>query len=428
MLIRLSPQINANIDSNPYVYKCFKEFTNFLAESVTSSLELIASRIQNVKTATDDTPVKYSTFVANDQIEGAVIVLPSLLPLINSPLLLDNLCHAPLAFGISKVLVHLQSMMSSDWDNIRRLLFVLLEAFSRNTKLLLHQKQQKVVIRALLPSLIQWVNAENGNIRVLCMKISSDILMTVFHCMSGKLEEQLDTENLEELSRDVRVFIENELLPLYKIIIKQEEPVPQYALKILCAALDYDESYVHSILRYKMLRDIIRCLYTRTRVGEGEMSVSTHAAKVLCHIVKHSETDIKDLHRLDVSNQLCKAILSALREGVESSYDPLVDILYAVLDHANRIVIDNKGGEGSSGNLVSDLYVLEVKESCEDFLALDFLDALKQLMQTGWTKRRPVREYVGDDEDDDEYRYCRTAGKCVKILENIFGNKLKYGK
>ena len=424
LLLRLSPQISANIDVNPYVYKCFKEFTNFLAKSVTSSLELIASRIQNVKTATDDSPVRYSTFVANDQIEGAVVILPSLLSLINSPLLLENLCHAPLAINISKVLLHLQSMMSDEWDDIRRVLFVLLEAFSHNAKLLLHPGQQRVVVRALLPSLVQWLDSSNGNIRVLFMKISCDILMTLFQGISGKFEDQLEDENVEELSHGVRVFIENEMLPMYKIIIKQEEPVPQYALKILCAALDYDRGYVHAILEYNLLRDVIRCLYTRTRVGEGEMSVSTHAAKVLCHIVKDGEAKIEDLHRLDVSNQLCKAILSALREGVEPSYDPLVDVLYVILKHANQIVAGNARGN-SSGNLVSDLHVLEVKESCEDFLALDFLDALKQLIQNGRNKRR---DYIDDDDDDDEYHYSRMASKCMSLLEDIFGNRLKYGK
>ena len=215
LLLRLSPQISANIDVNPYVYKCFKEFTNFLAESVTSSLELIAS--SNVKTATDDSPVRYSTFVANDQIEGAVVILPSLLSLINSPLLLENLCHAPLAI---KVLLHLQSMMSDEWDDIRRVLFVLLEAFSHNAKLLLHPGQQRVVVRALLPSLVQWLDSSNGNIRVLFMKISCDILMTLFQGIC-KFEDQLEDENVEELSHGVRVFIENEMLPMYKIIINR---------------------------------------------------------------------------------------------------------------------------------------------------------------------------------------------------------------
>ena len=62
-------------------------------------------------------------------------------------------------------------------------------------------------------------------------------------------------------------------------------------------------------------------LYKNT-CGEGEMSVSTHAAKVLFHLVKGGSVKMKDLHRLDVSNQLCKAILSALREGVKASYNP----------------------------------------------------------------------------------------------------------
>ena len=61
-------------------------------------------------------------------------------------------------------------MMTEEWDDIRKILFVLLEAFSHNPNLLLHEKQRSIVIRSLLPSLIQWLDASNGNIRVLCMK------------------------------------------------------------------------------------------------------------------------------------------------------------------------------------------------------------------------------------------------------------------
>ena len=65
--------------------------------------------------------------------------------------------RSSLALGISQVLQHLQSMMTEEWDDIRRILFVLLEAFSHNPNLLLHEKQRSIVIRALLPSLIQWL-------------------------------------------------------------------------------------------------------------------------------------------------------------------------------------------------------------------------------------------------------------------------------
>ena len=128
----------------------FEEVTNFLAESVTTSLELIAARIKNVKATNRDSPVQYSTFVANDQVERSIVILPSMLTLINSPLLLDNLCKAPLALGISQVLQHLQSMMTEEWDDIRKILFVLLEAFSHNPNLLLHEKQRSIVIRCFV--------------------------------------------------------------------------------------------------------------------------------------------------------------------------------------------------------------------------------------------------------------------------------------
>ena len=112
ILQRLSPKILGNVEKNPYVYNSFEEVTNFLAESVTISLELIAARIKNVKATNRDSPVQYSTFVANDQVERSIVILPSMLTLINSPLLLDNLCKALLALGISQVLQHLQSMMT----------------------------------------------------------------------------------------------------------------------------------------------------------------------------------------------------------------------------------------------------------------------------------------------------------------------------
>ena len=37
--------------------------------------------------------------------------------------------------------------------------------------------------------------------------------MTLFQGISGKFEDQLEDENVEELSHGVRVFIENEMLP-----------------------------------------------------------------------------------------------------------------------------------------------------------------------------------------------------------------------
>ena len=120
--------------------------------------------------------------------------------------------------------------MTEEWDDIRKILFVLLEAFSHNPNLLLHEKQRSIVIRSLLPSLIQWLDATNGNIRVLCMKISCDILITVFHAIGGKFELRLSQKHMMSCLGAMK-FIGEKLLPLYKMIVKQEEPVPQYALK-----------------------------------------------------------------------------------------------------------------------------------------------------------------------------------------------------
>ena len=116
--------------------------------------------------------------------------------------------------------------------------------------------------------------------------------------------------------------------------------------------------------------------------------------------------------------------MSALREGVKASYNSLVDVLHAILLHAHESVSAAPAHSSPSGHLVSELQILEEKESCEDFIALDFLDALKQLIQLGRGERRSGRDF----DDDVTHHYGRTAGKCLSLLEKIFGNKLKYGK
>ena len=75
------------------------------------------------------------------------------------------------------------------------------------------------------------------------MKISCDILMTLFQGISGKFEDQLEDENVEELSHGVRVFIENEMLPMYKIIIKQNSYVRFYLIMADTDSIHWNTDY-----------------------------------------------------------------------------------------------------------------------------------------------------------------------------------------
>ena len=190
-----------------------------------------------------------------------------------------------------------------------------------------------------------------------------------------------------------------DLFPSLKSLIRQEEPIPQYALKMLYRILNYDKGFVEAVYNFDLSKEIVRCLYTRTRVGEGEMSVSTHAAKVLECVVGDDHSKIMVLHRFDIVNQICKAVLSAVREGVESSYEPLVHMVFVILDHA-RSLVQNK----DSGVSVED-----VREMCEDFIAVDFMEAIKQLTQHSLSRvaESPLRSH---------------GNRSLSLLEELFPN------
>merc|ERR1711991_528476 len=103
-------------------------------------------------------------------------------------------------------------------------------------------------------------------------------------------------------------------------MLRLQEPIPQYAFKLLDSVLRYDVTIVRSIYDNHLVGEVVRSIHTRRNHGEGKFSISSYAAKVLVYIVEFKETNMMELHQLDISNRVCKVILAAVREGVYSSY------------------------------------------------------------------------------------------------------------
>eukprot|EP00505_MAST-04D_sp_SCG-Rhode-Island_P000991 Stramenopile-MAST_4_protein_991 len=399
-LERVALHIRGSDNTSQYLRDCLNNLLYFLANATTDSLEHISKRVANICSSSpsvDKTGIRYETFIANDGIEAAFVVLPALLPLMQSKLMVQFLNHSPLALGLFEALSHLRPFTSEKWNELREILFVILETFSKNSLLILHPNQSSVVVSQLLPYLIKELEIPNGNTRILCMKMCFDLLTCLFdglrHAASNS---EPPNESLISLLSD---FLEVDLFPSLTSLIRQEEPIPQYALKMLYRILNYDKGYIEAVYNFDLSKEIVRCLYTRTRVGEGEMSVSTHAAKVLECVVEDDQSKITLLHRFDIVNQICKAVLSAVREGVESSYEPLVHMVFVILDHAHSLVQNKDSG----------VSVDDVRETCEDFIAVDFMEAIKQLTQHGLQRaaESPLRSY---------------GNRSLSLLQELFPN------
>ena len=110
-----------------------------------------------------------------------------------------------------------------------------------------------------------------------------------------------------------------------------------------------------------------------------------------------------ELHQLDISNRVCKAILAAVREGVYSSYISLLTILQSILVHASSLQED--AGFSSEYR--------DVCDSCEDFIASGFTEALRQLVK------------VGRKSFADSALVQNISRNCLDLLHNLFEDRLE---
>eukprot|EP00945_MAST-04E_sp_MAST-4E-sp1_P000427 g427.t1 len=300
--------------------------------------------------------------------------------------------------SLSRLLRYIINLSSKEWSELQELIFSILEVYSKNPELVGNKEQYADLFCVLLPCILQWIEAPNGNIRILSIKITYDILTSVFEA-----ERYTRSADDSGLSQYVKTFMVDGLLPLYKPMLRHQEPIPQYALKLLHRVLRYDLTIARSVYENKLVGEVVRSVHTRGSTGEGTFSISAHAANALVYIVNYKETNMMDLHELDIANRICKAILSAVREGVDSSYVPLLSILQSILVHACSLQ--------KTFNNVSSEY-RDVCDACEDFLASDFVEALKQLVKVG------RKSFV-------DSALVQDIGKnCLELLQELFEGRL----
>ena len=389
-----------------YVHECLNSLLSFFAYISSRCLDLLSERIHSIhlgistldRHENSPSQIRYDVFKSSENVESALVILPTLIPLLNSKLLVSLFPHSTLVKSLSRLLRYIINLSSKEWSELQELIFSILEVYSKNPELVGNKEQYADLFCVLLPCILQWIEAPNGNIRILSIKITYDILTSVFEA-----ERYTRSADDSGLSQYVKTFMVDGLLPLYKPMLRHQEPIPQYALKLLHRVLRYDLTIARSVYENKLVGEVVRSVHTRGSTGEGTFSISAHAANALVYIVNYKETNMMDLHELDIANRICKAILSAVREGVDSSYVPLLSILQSILVHACSLQ--------KTFNNVSSEY-RDVCDACEDFLASDFVEALKQLVKVG------RKSFV-------DSALVQDIGKnCLELLQELFEGRL----
>ena len=135
----------------------------------------------------------------------------------------------------------------------------------------------------------------------------------------------------------INEMILKRLFPHYGSILSDEDPLPQYGLKLLCAIIERNSAFV-TILKKLKLVDIMMEYFS-----EDHPRFNGHLIKIICGIVESKELKLEDLQEYDLVKKLNKVLSGVIDSDSQSFLDPLLDIVYELLHYIAETMRESVG-------------------------------------------------------------------------------------
>jgi serine/threonine-protein kinase ULK4 len=194
---------------------------------------------------------------------------------------------------------------------------LIIEALILQPKHLL--KHSDYVVSNVLALLLDIRTAGDNDIRFRCLKIFSDILIPFLY-EESIYDPNASGKNFTKVLNDIIVKV---LLPLYKDILKDIDPIPLYALKLLSAILDRCISFTTALKNLGLVPLIIE------NFEGNNPKLNLHLISVVKKIIESREHSLEELGDL----RLIEKVTSVMKVIQEQDWcvDKMLDILYDLL-------------------------------------------------------------------------------------------------
>ncbi|KAJ3691916.1 hypothetical protein LUZ60_012266 [Juncus effusus] len=194
-------------------------------------------------------------------------------------------------------------------DDIQITLLRILESISEEPKFILNYN--KIFTSQILPSLcILYKGNKDDDARFLCLKIVMDIMDIICN------DKQLATES----ETDLKTISQTLFLPLYPIMVREEDPIPLYAQKLLVMLIEFGYVKVEEILH---LRTVEQCF----RFLDADLAnVNVSNVKLCLALVSAREMDVRILCELKVVRKIGNLLEFLMSKNMEEFLDPTLGL------------------------------------------------------------------------------------------------------
>ncbi|KAG0627834.1 hypothetical protein M758_2G231400 [Ceratodon purpureus] len=308
-------------EKDPYVQQCMEALAQTVVSVVPTILESISTDIAQLASGRR-TPGPGSS-PARGTPRSSLPLFPVVLNLMNSPTFRVRMVDEPLLERIASFLKRLQTSSFQGQDEFQSTLLQIVEVMSQQSATLLAHPDS--FISKVLPSLaVLYEKNTDGDMRFLCLKVFFDILVVFLDDISSvnNIEEEQSTTTVLSAPRreKLEAIVKQHFLPMYPILVEDEDPIPMYAQKLLVMLLDLRCIQIEDILQLKLISQFFEFL-------QGDLaSINLHNVRLCLYLASSPKVDSKVLSDLRIVRHVGALLDFVHAKGMQDFLDPVLSV------------------------------------------------------------------------------------------------------
>ncbi|KAK3741685.1 hypothetical protein QZH41_009242, partial [Actinostola sp. cb2023] len=195
----------------------------------------------------------------------------------------------------------------------------------------------------ILPVLIELVQSANGNTRVLCFRLFSEV--TSLYLDNGNMCSSTNSADsvIAVCTKKLKEIISEKLLPQYHIILQDQNPLPAYGLKLLSSLVERCPDSLQAFLDQDLVSSLLQIVNSHSH--EGNASMTQTIVDLLRNVLVTKDVDMAVLYQqglIDAVKSLFLDVPTLLNDidqddtGIPILH--LLDTLYVILRYVSKEV------------------------------------------------------------------------------------------
>mmetsp|Transcript_37117 Transcript_37117/g.82576 ORF Transcript_37117/g.82576 Transcript_37117/m.82576 type:complete len:1288 (+) Transcript_37117:271-4134(+) len=230
-------------------------------------------------------------------------------------------------------------------EEFKTTLMHVLEAICQQTELVLQNHQ--VMLDHLLPALCEVIATatESGDTRCFCLRMVSEVTQLylldteLYGTPSAKTHEARTGMATKAIDNLLRSFI----LPTVPQLLKDEEPMPLFALKLLGGLLEVNMAYVHDVEDMGLATQFFEFLSLE------HSNNNVHNIRLCRQIIAGGSLPASTLQQLQVADKVAAVLEYATQNNVEPFLEPVLELCHTIVQRDSQEVEEGR----SDGSLMA---------------------------------------------------------------------------